>query len=66
MLRGDVEKKDKLISDLSSMKETERRIDHSKYDQMFSVERQTHEIAKRELSQFQAKNETISIEVSLN
>lgn len=66
MLRGDVEKKDKLISDLSSMKETERRIDHSKYDQMFSVERQTLEIAKRELSQFQAKNETISIEVSLN
>lgn len=66
MLRSDVEKKDKLISDLSSMKETERRIDHSKYDQMFSVERQTLEIAKRELSQFQAKNETISIEVSLN
>jgi hypothetical protein len=30
---------------------------------MFSVERQSLEMAKRELSQFQAKNETISIEV---
>lgn len=65
MLRNDVEKKDKLISDLSSMKETERKqSDHAKYESMFSVERQSLELAKKELHQVHAKNETISIELN--
>jgi hypothetical protein len=49
---------------MNSKRETEKKShEHSKYETMFSVERQSLEMAKRELSQFQAKNETISIEV---
>lgn len=39
-------------------------MDHTKYENMFSVERQQLEIAKRELTQVQAKNESLSIELN--
>lgn len=65
MMRGDLEKKDKLISDLSSVKEIEkiRHIESSKYDNIFHAERQIAEQAKKDLLCYQSKFEAISLEL---
>lgn len=68
MLRTDIDKKDKLICDLSSMKEIEkiRQVESSKYDTIFTAERQIAEQAKADLKNFQDKYETLSLEVRID
>lgn len=66
MLRTDLDKKDQLICNLSSMKEVEkiRNVECSKYDTMFNAERQIAEAAKKDLACFQSKHEAMSLELS--
>lgn len=66
LLRCDLDKKDKLICDLSSMKEIEkiRTVECSKYDTIFNAERQIAEAAKKDLAAFQSKYEAVSLELS--
>lgn len=65
MLKTDVEKKDKLINELSSVKETTRcSCESTKFDHMFGVERSQIEMTKRELSTLSTKYEMVSTELS--
>ncbi len=66
MLRGDLDKKDRLISDLSSMREVERirNVEVHKHDTVFNAERQIAEAAKKDLACLQEKYEAVSLELS--
>ncbi|CAF0745813.1 unnamed protein product [Brachionus calyciflorus] len=64
MLRSDVEKKDKLISELSTYREIERIKSSEKIDTMFIAERSQVEFVKRELNTTVTKLETVTTELS--